>query len=201
MELVIVAALALALGILLGTGIGAALAARAEARRREQLRTTSAFARLWPETLPERSASDIIAGRIHVVLAGVPYDLPVLPRGASRAWLETLDTSFVDLGAALEAAGDDTPAILQAIFAQQQSLLDMLLSYDQTGVLPPREHLDEFATDVELFRALMEVWRAANPLADILAGTPDEATDGTSPGSPSSPPTPTAGTLDTSTSA
>jgi hypothetical protein len=201
MELVIVAALALALGILLGTGVGAALAARVEARKRQMLRTASAFGRLWPETLPERSASDIIAGRIRVVLANVPYDLPVLPRGASRRWLETLDTSYLALGAVLEEAGDDTPAILAAIYAQQDALLDMLLSYDETGVLPAREHLDEYATDAEIFRAVVEVWRAAHPLAATLATGGPSTTSGTTPEPPSSSPMPTAGTLDSWTSA
>lgn len=202
MDTVIVAALALALGLVLGISVGAALTARAAAYRRRMAGTNAAIAKLWPDTLPERSAADIIAGRIRVVLADIPYDLPVLSRGASRRWLETLDTSYAALGATLDAAGDDTPAILAAIYSQQQSLLDMLISYDQTGVLPDRAHIDEYATDAEIFRAVVEVWRAASPLADILAGTArDEATDGTRPAQPSSSPASTGGTLSTSTSA
>lgn len=194
MELVIVAALALVLGFMLGTGVGAVRAVRLIQQRREN---QVLFGRLWPETLPERSAADIIAGRIRVVLGNVPYELPVLPRGASKRWLDELDSGYVALGAALDEAGNDTPSLIAAVYSQQDALLDMLLSYDQTHVLPERSHLAEYATDAEIFRAVVEVWRAANPLADILTGTA-ATTDGSPPGQPSSSPGSTAGTPSTS---
>jgi hypothetical protein len=198
---VLVAALALALGFVLGTGVGAGRAYRLAVARRAAAGSIAGFARLWPETMPERSAADILAGRIHVVLGNVPYDLPVLARGASRQWLESLDTQYQALGAALDEAGNDTPQILALLASQQAALLDMLLSYDETGVLPERAHLDEYATDAEILRAVIEVWRAANPLAATLAGTTDEGTSGIEPEPSSTPPTPTAGALTTSTSA
>lgn len=200
MEL-LVAALAFVLGLMIGTGVGVARAFRLAARQRAALGASSAIARLWPEAMPERSAADILAGRIRVILGGLPYDLPVLPRGASKRWIESLDSQYRTLALALDVAGDDMPRILTMVGAHQDALLDMLISYDQTGVLPPRDHLDEYATDAEILRAVIEVWRAANPLVATLAEmATDEPTAGSSRERPSSPPMPTAGVPTTSTS-
>lgn len=200
-ELVLVA-LALALGFLAGLGVGAMRALRLAARQRAVLGASAGIARLWPETMPERSAADILAGRIRVALGGVAYDLPVLPRGASRRWLESLDTSYAALGAALDEAGDDTPRILTLLASHQDAMLGMLYTYDETGALPERALVEEYATDAEILRAVIEVWRAANPLAATLAETTSASgTNGSSPESPSTPPSPTDGTLESWTSA
>lgn len=186
--------LALALGLLVGLGAGASLALRLVARRRAAAGLSAGIARLWPDQLPSRSAADILAGRIRVVLAGTTYNLPVLPRGASRRWLEQLDERFAGLASDLQAAGDDTPRILATLVSQADTLYEALLSYDQSGVLPARELIDATATDTEILRALLEVWRAANPLAATLA---DRSEDERMPGIPFVPPTgsprPTAG--------
>jgi hypothetical protein len=190
---VIALALALALGLLVGLGVGALRAFRIEARRRALAGGNAHLARFWPAELPARSAADILAGRVRVVLGGETYDLPVLPRAASRRWLETLDLRFAVLASDLEAAGNDTPVILGRLLSESDGLYEMLRSYDQGDALPPREEIDELVTDVEILRAVLEVWRAANPLAASLAETAP-TTAGSSPASLSSPPPPTDGT-------
>lgn len=199
MDLLVVA-LALALGFLLGVGVGAARAFRLTTQRRAAAGASAALASFWPEAMPERSATDILAGRVRLVLAGIPYDLPVLPRGESRRWLESLDLQFATLGALLDEAGNDTPRILTMVTQRQDLLVGFLKSYDTGNVLPETAYLDEFATDAEILRAVIEVWRAANPLAATLAGMPTEGPmAGTSPEQPSSPQPSSAGTLSTST--
>lgn len=196
----VVIALALALGFLVGLGVGAMRAFRIAAKARAMTGASAGLARLWPDAMPERSAADILAGRIRVVLAGQVYDLPVLPRGASRRWLESLDSQYAALGAALDVAGDDTPRILLLLASHQESLLGMLYTYDETHVLPERSLVEEYATDAEILRAVIEVWRAANPLAATLAEMTSE-TDGSSPEPPSTPPLPTDGPQESWTNA
>jgi hypothetical protein len=167
----LVALLALALGLLVGLWAGATYGLRLAARRRAGLGAHAQLARLWPAELPARSATDILAGVIRVSLGGTVYELPVLPRAASRAWLESLDSRFAVLAQELEAAGNDTPAIMARLVAEADALYEMLLAYDQAGVLPTREAIDAIATDTEILRAVLEVWRAVNPLAATVAET------------------------------
>lgn len=192
MELALTAALALALGFLLGLGVGAARAYRMAATRRAAAGASGALARIWPETMPARSAADIMAGRIRVVLGAYSYDLPVLPRRQSREWLASLDSRFATLAAALDEA--DTPLILSLLATETDALYDLLLEYDRAHQLPPRAAIDDFATDAEILRAVLEVWAALHPLAATLVAASEETpTGGTSPVASSTSPAPTAG--------
>ena len=188
----LVAGLALTLGLLVGLWVGAGLGIRLAARRRAALGTHAQLARLWPAELPGRSAADILAGVIRVSLGGTTYNLPVLPRAASRAWLENLDTRFAELASELEAAGNDAPLIMSRLVAEADALYDMLLSYDQQSVLPSRDDIDAMATDTEILRAVLEVWRAVNPLAATVAEA-SGLTPTPSPELRTSPPVSTAG--------
>jgi hypothetical protein len=132
-----------------------------------------------------RSAEDIFAGRIRVDLGGQTYTMPVLSRRANREWLESLDASFASLLTSLEDI-DDGDEVLRLLFSATDEFLDALVSYDQSAVLPPRASIDDDATDLEIIRAVMEVWRAANPLVAIALGLAPSA----EPGSPTSTPTP-----------
>lgn len=200
MDQLVPVALALALGFLAGLGAGAVRGFRLARERQAAAGLNARMARLWPAELPARSAVDILAGRIQVVLGGRTYSLPVLPRAASRRWLEGLDLRFALLAADLEDAGNDTPSILNRLMTETDGLYEMLRSYDQAGVLPDAADVDEFVTDVEILRAVLEVWRAANPLAASLGEQTGPPMDGTSPEPPSSSPSPTGGTLASSTS-
>jgi hypothetical protein len=188
-------AFALALGLVVGLGVGAARAFAIAERRRHVAGLNARMARFWPAELPARSATDILAGRVRVVLGGSTYDLPILPRAASRRWIEQMDLRFATLGDDLEAAGDDVPEIMNRLLAETDGLYELLRSYDQAGALPPADQVDEFATDTEILRAVLEVWRAANPLAATLA----QSTTTSEPSEePSSSQRPTAGIPSTS---
>lgn len=199
MDLVIVAGLALALGFVLGLLAGARRAFNLIASGRSLRSTSARIARLMPETVPTRTAADILAGRVQVVLGGTTHALPVLARGPSRRWLEQLDARFATLAGGLSEAGNDTPAILQLLVGEQDALYDMLLSYDQSGVLPPRAEIEETATDAQILHAVLEVWRAAHPLVASAVAGAASPTSGPWPEPSSSPPPPTAGASLTST--
>jgi len=193
---------AFGLGAAFGAGLGALYVVRTLRARRAAFGAAAGLARFLPAAAPTRSAEDILAGRIRVMLGGAIYQLPVLSRAASRAWREQLDERFAALTADLEAAGDNAGQVLERLAAETDALLDMLLLYDQTGALPDRAEIDGTASDAEILRAVIEVWRAANPLAVTLieadSATP---TSGTSSGLPSGPHRPTAGPQTSSSTA
>jgi hypothetical protein len=161
--------LAATVGLLVGLAVGTRRAYNLLISGRG-LRTTQArIARFMPPTMPERTAADMLAGRVRLLLGETTYELPVLPRGPSKRWVESLDGRWGALSATLESAGDDTPVILTALLGEMDALYDLLLSYDQTGVLPGREVLDEEATDAQVLQGVLEVWRAAHPLVATLS--------------------------------
>jgi len=166
-ELLIVAALALALGLVLGALVGARRT-MAMIRSGRNLRAVGAVARMSGE-VPVRSSADVLAGRIRVLLGATTYELPVLARGPSRRWLESLDSRFASLATDLGAASDNPEVIMARLAAETDALYDLLLSYDQANVLPPRAEVDEVASDAQILHAVLEVWRAVHPLADTLS--------------------------------
>lgn len=176
----LVPALAATLGFVLGIAVGAARAFRLAAQRRAVAGAAAGIGRMAVDALPTRSAADILSGRIRIILGGLPYDLPVLPRRASREWLEALDARFAHIASELDEAADDKPRILSMLAGQQSDLLAMLRAYDQTNVLPDAQYVDDFVTDAEILVAMVEVWRAANPLAATLVEAADEPTGGIS---------------------
>lgn len=189
--------LALALGFAVGLVAGARRALNLVLSGRA-IRTTGArFARFMPETMPARSAADILAGRVRVVLGATTYDLPVLARGPSKRWLEQLDARFATLALSLDEAAD-TPEIMGLLVAETDAMYDMLLSYDQTGILPSRDEIDETATDAQILHAVLEVWRAVHPLVASVTASLDGGTPGASAGRSSSPRRPTGGVPTTS---
>lgn len=193
-------ALAAALGFVLGVVVGARRAVTLLVSGRALRATNARMASFLPQTIPARSSADILAGRVRIGLGGSEYSLPVLPRAASRRWLEALDARFAALAAALDAA--DTPGIMALLAAETDALYDMLLLYDDTHVLPDRAAIDEVATDAQVLHAVLEVWRAAHPLlGTVIDATEASPTPGPSSAPASSPPMPTAGAPTTSSTA
>lgn len=138
-----------------------------------------------------RSAEDIFAGRIRVELGDRTYTMPVRSRRANRDWLESLDASTPRALAALDTL-DDPEAVLRLLSGQIEAFIDALVSYDATHALPSRAAIDELANDMQIVRAIVEVWLAANPpLVAVALGLADEGTP--SPPSTPSAPEPTAG--------
>ena len=185
--------LALAFGFVVGLVVGARRALNLMLSQRAIRVTSARLAQFTADQMPTRSAADILAGRVKVRLGSTTYDLPVLARGPSKRWLEQLDERFAILALTLDQAGNDTPQIMALLTAHADSLYDMLLSYDQSGIRPGREEIDESATDAQILHAVLEVWRAVHPLVASMVATDPGETSGTSPAPTSPPPSPTAG--------
>lgn len=132
-----------------------------------------------------RPAGDLLSRVVRITLGGVEYALPTLPIAGNKRWKSQLDARLTGLVEAASAGGDDLEAILAALSTQVDDLIELLLSYDTSGVLPPRERLEETVYEDELLAAVQEVWRAANPLvgmavtaAVVMAGLPDNGSSG-----------------------
>lgn len=118
------------------------------------------------ELLPPRPVEDILAERVRLVIGGEVFDLPVLTIAENRAWKERSDHELGLFIAGISFT-EDLAAVMEAFDGYDDTLMALLLSYDTTGALPPREAIEEGLTPLGLFRAVCEVWRAARPLADI----------------------------------
>lgn len=117
--------------------------------------------------LPARSVEDILFERVRLVIGGEVYDLPALVIEENEAWLASVDQTLRSMLDALDAAENDMTQIVHALTGDPDRLLGLLRSYDKRGVLPDSETLRKTMTPIGLFRAVLEVWRAANPLVDI----------------------------------
>lgn len=117
--------------------------------------------------LPERSLEDIISERVRVTVGETEYVLPVKVVEDNEIWLQSLNSDFRQLMQALTEAGEDVEKIVALLTRDPNWLIDHLLSYDHTGQLPDRETIRKSMTPIRLLMAVGEVWRAANPLADI----------------------------------
>ena len=118
---------------------------------------------IFPEP---RSAEDVLAKRIRLVIDGTEYALPVLAIRENRVWSNRLDAEIARVFEGVEDAAD-LNGILAALSAAPGRFMDMLYLYDLHLVLPPREDLEAVWTEVDLLVACLEVWRAAHPLVDI----------------------------------
>lgn len=180
-----------------GGAFGANRTLRLILQGRSLRRSYARIARFLPDAPPTRSPADMIAGRVPVMLGGRTYNVPTLPRQASREWVARLDENFATLATALDNT-DATGDILTMLVAQTDALVDILLAYDRENVLPSRDEIDEIATDAEILYAVLEVWRAAHPLAGAVTSEADKPTSGSSLALSSSSPRPTDGDLTTS---
>lgn len=121
---------------------------------------------------PERSAEDILGRTIHIVLGGTPYTLPVRSIKANREWKASLDGELAGMLTGIEAMESMTEVaevmntLVREIDDMVGRLIDLLVSYDTSGVLPSRDAIEEIEPDAsaDVLEACREVWRAANPL-------------------------------------
>jgi len=138
---------------------------------------------------PERTVEDVLGGRLRVTLGGEVYDLPVRSIASNRRWVESLDAELGGLLVAVSAAGNDYQAIASAMMGiGAEELLGLVIAYDETGVLPPREHLEEIARPHEVLRAVAGIRRVQNPLADAGLAAASSAIAGMSSPAPTSSP-------------
>lgn len=118
---------------------------------------------------PERTVEDVLAGRLRVTLGGEQYVLPVRSIASNRRWVESLDAEMGSVLVAVIKAGDEMDmsgignALLRLPISQ---LLDLVIAYDEAGVLPPKAELEEVTRPHEVLAALHGIRRVENPLAD-----------------------------------
>lgn len=118
------------------------------------------------DILPPRSMADVIAQRVRVVLAGQEYLLPAKVIDDNERWKRQLDVVMTALLASMEEDGDAGSA-LGVLSTDPEPFVQVLLSYDHTGLLPDRDTLRRTITEFELLAAVLECWRAASPKVDI----------------------------------
>lgn len=136
---------------------------------------------------PERSVEDILAGRLRLTFGEKTFDLPVLSIAANRRWREGMEARLQPL---VNATGSNSVTrILKALTAADDALLDLVLSYDETHVLPDKAELEELARPADALRALLEVRAAANPLLGVSRALRARPAPEPSPDSTSSPST------------
>lgn len=143
--------------------------------------------------LPTRRVEDALAGRVRVTLGGRLYELPVRSIASNRRWVESLDAHLAAVAAAIDAVPDGDYEALDATLAAfgPEGLIELLVSYDEAGVLPPRDELEEIARPAEALFAVLGVRRAAHPLLDVglaalMAVTPGPASRAPTSSSPTS---------------
>jgi hypothetical protein len=108
----------------------------------------------------ERSAEDILAGRLRLRLASQWFVLPVLTVGENADWLASLEQEFADV---VNTDEDDLAQVMEALAKVDGRLLELVYAYDKHGVLPPLESIARDVYPHEVLRAVMEVRLAANP--------------------------------------
>jgi hypothetical protein len=118
------------------------------------------------DILPERSMADVIAQRVRVQLGGREYLLPAKVIDDNERWKRQLDVVMTALLASMDEDGDAGSA-LGVLSTDPEPFVQVLLSYDHTGLLPDRDTLRATVTEYELLVAVLECWRAASPKVDI----------------------------------
>lgn len=117
--------------------------------------------------LPPRSIEDILFERVRLIIGGEVYDLPALVIEDNERWKASLEAELTGMLQALNEAGDDVSNIVAALTGEPARLIALLRSYDKSNLLPDDDTLRRSMTPLSLLRAVLEVWRAANPLVDI----------------------------------
>lgn len=116
----------------------------------------------------ERSALDVLQGRLPLWLGGQRYVLPVLTTGMNREWQATLDAS-------LDPLIENERPLAEVLSALESiDLLGLVYSYDVAGVLPPRAEIEDGIYPHELLKAVFEVRQATNPTVAFAVATTTE---------------------------
>jgi hypothetical protein len=153
-----------------------------------------------PFPVPERSDVEIVSGRLALVLGGQVRDLPVLPIARERVWTEKF-TAAIDAQLAAVGSLESVGAVATSLARATDTLIDLLVAYDEGNVLGGREWIESNATSGEVYEAFKQVTAAAFPFGLDLARWAPQARaillqavlNSASSASTSSRPAPTAG--------
>jgi hypothetical protein len=123
---------------------------------------------MFDELIPSRSVEDILAGRLSVSLGGTTYVLPELAMEATDEWAQSIDERLRGLLSLIDNMGEGSGMLdlFTAAAGFQDDMLDTLIAFDTTSVLPSRAEIRKLATHTQLMFALMGVWASTkSPLA------------------------------------
>jgi hypothetical protein len=123
---------------------------------------------VFESLIPSRSVEEIVSGIVPVRLGSATYALPELSMAGTDAWAASIDGRLAGLLGAVDRL-DSGGTIAQLFLVAKQfdaELLDTLIAYDTTGVLPERDELRANATHTQVLFAVMGVWATtSSPLA------------------------------------
>jgi hypothetical protein len=120
--------------------------------------------------LGPRSVDDMLAERVRVQLGGETYVLPVKTMHAQREWEESLDGELARMLRLVQQEEGEIGDLIRSLSETSLRFVDLLLSYDDGNVLPDKDTIARTNTEVALMFAVLEVWRAGHPKADIGLG-------------------------------
>lgn len=116
---------------------------------------------------PARSVEDVLAGRLRLSLGGEVYVLPVRSIAENRVWVESVEARLGAQTAALADATDLAQAALALGAVTAEQMLELVLSYDVSGILPDYETAEAVVRPHELLAAVPLIGRVRHPLADL----------------------------------
>lgn len=118
--------------------------------------------------MEERSREDALRGVIVVQTAEGDRELPVLMRGQARVWRQRLAEQVAGRFKGLVEMGDDVSQMMALVAFPGDVLADLLLAYDESGVLGSLDWVDEHMTDPQVEQGFRRVALASFPLAPDL---------------------------------
>lgn len=114
-----------------------------------------------------RSEAEILSrSGLPVILGGREW--PVRPRtiAANRLWQDQVREAVAEKFGALENV-DDLDGLYAYLGGATDTLLDLVIAYDDAGVLPERPWILENATDHEVLEALLVLMEQSFPFFDV----------------------------------
>lgn len=121
--------------------------------------------------LPERSAEDIWAERLRLVLGDQELVLAVLPMRDSDEWKVEVSNEIGHLMLGLEALDDLESVMRHFGTIERGTLIRLLRAYDRDQVLPDDEWLLTHVSEGQVLRSFLMVWSVANPTLAVIVDT------------------------------
>lgn len=103
---------------------------------------------------------------VPLVLGGQAFGVRVRSRASNRVWQDQVKTGLGEKFAALEGI-EGTEELWTYLGDSSDVLLDLVIRYDETNVLPAREWIDDNATEHEVLEAFMTLGEQSFPFFEM----------------------------------
>jgi len=125
------------------------------------------------EPTPLRPPDEVAGGFLRVSLGGQARSLPILKIDHNRAWKELFNVTVSEaLGGTRQLQTLDD--VVNLLATSTDTMLDLLVAYDESGALGGKEWMDRNATDRDIYEALKKVTDAAFPFGvDLITRVPN----------------------------